>query len=175
LIGPRTAHNADSRLSGWGRTLTRTTHGHRNANIDIDLSAGEWIAVAALAVSVSHLIGQIVLYSIRRRKASFEVSVQKVPTRGKTEPYEEQVVVCNHGPALATDVDVAVLGPDGEALEHRLERGERIKRVWPGQTLHLPVMGIFAAPLLGEVRVCWNDKRRRRQGEHFNVVTHWIT
>jgi hypothetical protein len=160
---------------------------------DIDISAGDWIAVAALAVSVSHLIGQIVLYSIRRRTASFEVSVQMVPTPGRTEPYEEQVVICNHGPALATRVEVGVFGPDGEAMtapflrdavikqwleikqDSEVQQDSQIKRIWPRQTLRLPLNLSMGTPPITEVEVKWKDKRWRSQDERFDVAAHWTT
>jgi hypothetical protein len=107
---------------------------------DINLSASDWIAVAALAISLSYLAGSAVLSYIRGRKASFEVSAQKVPVpSGQIVKVEEQVVICNHGPALATAVDVALFGPDGQALKAPFIRGAQIKRVWPKQTLHLTV------------------------------------
>jgi uncharacterized membrane protein len=141
---------------------------------DIDISVGDWIAVAALTLSIVHIVGRVVWGVIRGRKASFEVSVRKVPVQSGVQESEEQVVIRNHGPAPATAVDVALHGPDGEALEVVFMRGVQIKRVWPGQTLHLPVDRLFGTQI-AEVRVCWNDKRRRRQGEHFDVVTHWTT
>lgn len=143
--------------------------------LEIDFSASDWIAVAALAISLSHLAGSVIVRIIRGRKASFEVSAQMVPVPKGLEGFEEQVVIRNHGPALATDVEVALFGPEGQGFDTPFIRGSQIKRVWPNQTLHLPVNLTLASPPVAEVQVSWTDRRRGSHSESFEVAAHWTT
>jgi hypothetical protein len=61
------------------------------------------------------------------------------------------------------------------ALEALFIRRQQIKRVWPGQTLHLRVNHMLGSPHIAEVRVRSNDKRRRRPHQHVDVAAHWTT
>jgi hypothetical protein len=127
-----------------------------------DMDAGNWIALAALVLSVGSLGWQ---WSARRRAL---VNVHRENIKGER-VFETWLVLDNFGSALARDVNVSFEGIANESDRPRLQWGPR--QTPPLPAAFLPPSGRLRvqmqlwidAPSTFDVEVSWNDGRFRRQ------------
>lgn len=123
------------------------------------------VACGSLALSVWLYLRDV----WAKRAARFEVRAEMVPyTRsdGRFDP-ERRLILVNHGPADAHDIEAVPLDEDGERLEHQTIWGANPPTVFAGQTYVMIRERTQATRFLAAIDLSWRDQRGRQHQRHY--------
>jgi len=138
----------------------------------------DWAVAISVAISVVSLglsVYTLVRHELGGRIARLTVAWERIDVRtDRTMGSHNELVITNHGPAVASDLSAVVFDHNGGPDPHALVRAAfPLAGLGPGQQFHTELLMQLGVGL-SEIELTWNDGRRNQQTLRVPLSAHRV-